>query len=146
MQQTIKIRQLSEQETATLIRSDEFNNLQPSLCRKCGNRESFSRMVFWIGGVPKAKQKDNDTRSLIAYHLKQREGIEHVFFKNHSKRFYADSARCTSCGSTTIEFDIELTDEMIAVAAKLVGRSFEEVKREMAIIAERLAQGKEKGK
>jgi hypothetical protein len=136
----IQIRALTHQETAELTRSEKFNTLHPVRCTQCGNTQTFERTMFWIGGVPKAEQHDDRTQGLIAHHLQQRYQIAHVFFKTYRNRFYVDSARCTHCDSTAIEFDIALTDDIIAAAAKLAGQSVADVRRAIEAQAERIAQ------
>lgn len=140
MTRPIQIRVLTEPETVALTQNTNFNTLHPSRCPHCGNTQAFSRKVFWIGDVPKAEQDSDDTHGLIAYHLKQRHNIASVFFKTHRNRFYVDSARCEHCGSTQIEFDIELSDDLLAAAAKLSGKPPEELRREIEARAESIAQ------
>src|SRR5262245_33402845 len=99
MNRPIKIRELTEHETAELIHSAKFNALRPTCCKRCGNTRNFRRKLFWIGGVPKAEQNSDSTQGLIAYHLKERHGVGSVFFKTYRNKFYADSAECKRCGS-----------------------------------------------
>lgn len=140
MPPSIQIRMLTEQETAELTRSEKFNTLHPVRCTQCGNTQPFERTMFWIGGVPKAEQHDDSTQGRIAHHLKQRYNIVHVFFKTHRNRFYVDSARCTHCGSTAIEFDIALSDDVLAAVAKASGMPLAEVRRAIEAQAEHIAQ------
>jgi hypothetical protein len=131
---------LTEQEAAELTRSETFNALHPVRCTQCGNTQPFERTMFWIGGVPKAEQDDDSMQGLIAHHLRQRYNIVHVFFKTHRNKFYVDSARCTHCGSTAIEFDIALSDEVLAAVAKASGMPLAEVRRAIEAQAESIAQ------
>lgn len=140
MTRPIQIRELTEPETVALTQSAKFNTLYPSRCLQCGNTQAFTRKVFLVGGVPKAEQDSDDTHSLLAYHLRQRHNIANVFFKTYRNRFYVDSARCEHCGSTNIEFDIELTDNLLALAAKLSGKPVDELRREIEAGAARIAQ------
>jgi ribosomal protein S14 len=140
MTRPLQIRALTEPETVALTQNAKFNTLHPSRCLQCGNAQAFSRKVFWISGVPKAEQESDDTHGLIAYHLKQRHTIASVFFKTYRNRLYVDSARCERCGSTHIEFDIELSDDLLAAAAKLSGKPLEELRREIEAHAESIMQ------
>ena len=118
MNRPIQIRALTEHEAAELTDTAKFNALRPVRCKSCGNTRDFGRRVFWIGGVPKAEQNSDSTQALIAYHLKERHGVGSVFFKTHRNEFYVDSAVCKRCGSTVTEFDIELSDEVLARSVK----------------------------
>jgi hypothetical protein len=96
--------------------------------------------MFWIGGVPKAEQHADSTQGLIAYHLKQRYHVEGVFFKTYRNRFYVDSARCTHCSSTAIEFDLALSDDLLAAVAKVSGMPLADVRSALEEHAARIAQ------
>ena len=139
MNRPIQIRVLTEYEAAELTDTAQFNALRPVRCKNCGNTCEFGRRVFWIGGVPKAEQNSNSTQSLIAYHLKERHGVGSVFFKTHRNELYVDSAVCKWCGSTVIEFDVELSDEVLAEVSRLTGRPIEELRSEIEALAERIA-------
>lgn len=139
MNRPIQIRALMEHEAIELTDSAKFNALRPVRCKSCGNKCNFGRRVFWIGGVPKAEQNSDSTQALIAYHLKERHGVGSVFFKTHRKAFYVDSAVCKRCGSPVIEFDIELSDEVLAEVSRLAGRPIEELRNEIEALAERIA-------
>ena len=80
------------------------------------------------------------TQGLIAYHLKERYGVGSVFFKTYRNKFYVDSAECKRCGSTVIEFDIELSDEVLAQVSKLAGKPIEKLRSEIQGLAERIAE------
>jgi hypothetical protein len=94
--------------------------------------------VFWIGGVPKVEQNSDSTQALIAYHLKEKHDVGSVFFKTHRNEFYVDSAVCKRCDSTVIEFDIELSDEVLVEVSRLTGRPIEELRSEIETLAERI--------
>ena len=139
MNRPLQIRPLWEHEAAELTATAKFNTLRPVCCKSCGNTCDFGRRVFWIGGVPKAEQNSESTQALIAYHLKERHGVGSVFFKTHRNELYVDSAICKRCASTVIEFDIELSDEVLAGVSRLTGRPIEELRSEMEALAERIA-------
>jgi len=82
----------------------------------------------------------DNTQALIAYHLKKRHGVGSVFFKTYRNEFYVDSAICKRCASTVIEFDIELSDEVLAEVSRLTARPTEKVRSEIEALAERLAE------
>lgn len=145
MNRPIQIRVLTNHETAGLTNSAKFNALRPICCKRCGNARNFGRRVFWIGGVPKAEQHSDSTQGLIAYHLKERYGVESVFFKTYRNKFYVDSAECKQCGSTVIEFDIELSDEVLAEVSKLSGKPIEELRSKIQGIAARIAENTRNG-
>ena len=115
-----------------------FNALSPTRCLSCGNTSDFERRAFWIGGVPKAEQNSDNTQALIAYHLKERHGVESVFFKDQHNKFYVDSAKCKRCASTMIEFDIEFSDEVLTEISQLTGRPIEKLKGEMEALVEKV--------
>jgi hypothetical protein len=140
MNTPIQIRALTEPQTTALTRNATFNTLHPVRCMQCGSTLAFERKLFWIGGVPKAEQDSDSTQGLIAYHLKERYDVTSVFFKSHRNRFYVDSARCKECGSTRIEFDIELSDDVLAAMAKLSGRPLAELRRAIEARAENIEQ------
>jgi ribosomal protein S27E len=140
MTKPIQIRALTEQEAVALTHSTTFNALHPVRCTQCGNTQTFGRTIFWVGGVPRAEQHSTSTPGVIAHHLKERYDITSVFFKTYRNRFYADSARCKQCGSTTIEFDSELSDDLLAAVSKLVGRPLTEVRGAIEERAKNIAQ------
>jgi hypothetical protein len=138
MNKPIQIRPLSEQEITKLMNTARFNALGPTRCMSCGNTSDFERRVFWIGGVPKAEQNSDNTQALIAYHLKERHGVESVFFKSVQNKFYVDSAVCKRCASTMIKFDIEFSDEVLAKISKLTATPVEELRSKLEAYTERI--------
>jgi len=136
----IQIRVLSEHESAALTQSAKFNALHPVRCTQCGNKRSFGRRMFWIGGVPKAEQHSDSTQGLIAYHLKERYDVASVFFKTYRNTLYVDSAVCKQCGSTRIEFDIEVSDDVLAAMSKLSGRPQAELRSAIQERAESIVE------
>jgi hypothetical protein len=135
----IQIRQLLEKEIAKLIASSKFNKLYPFECGKCGSKDNFARQVFLIGGLPKSEYTSDNTQSLIAYHLKEKYAIENVFFKTHLRKFYVDSAKCNYCQSTRIKFDLIISDDLLAEVSRLTGKSIEQIRNEMKVIADKMA-------
>jgi len=133
----IQTRALTEQQAGELTDTAKFKALRPVRCKSCGNTYDFGRRVFWIGGVPKAEQRSESTQALIAYHLKERNGVSSVFFKTHRNEFYVDSAVCGRYGATAIEFDIELSNEMLAEVSRLIGKPIEEMRSEIDALADR---------
>jgi hypothetical protein len=136
----IQIRPLLEYEVAELTDNAKFNALKPTRCKSCGNTSDFERRVFRIGGVRKTEQNSDRTQALIAYHLKDRHGVDSVFFKTHRNGFYVDSAVCKRCASTVIEFDIELSDEVLAEVSRLTARPIEELRSRIEALAKRIAE------
>jgi hypothetical protein len=134
----IQIRPLTDLEAARLIENDKFNTLRPVRCRNCGNDRDFGRRVFWIGGVVKNEQNSDQVQYLISYHLKEKYGVGSVFFKSHRNRFYVDSAVCQRCGSMVIEFDIELTRDMLAAVSRITGRPVEQMMTEMEALGRKI--------
>jgi hypothetical protein len=65
---------------------------------------------------------------VLRLHLRQRHGIEYAFFNHDGAEFYADSARCASCRSSEVVFDIELTDRILSAIAEMTGRSLPEIR------------------
>ena len=139
MKRPIQIRALTEHEATELTEDAKFNALKPVRCPSCGNTYDFGRRVFWIGGIPKSEQNSDSNQALIAYHLKKRHGVGSVFFKTHRNKFYADSAVCKRCGSIIVEFDIVLSDELLAEVSRLTGKPIEDVRSEIEALSERIA-------
>ena len=125
----ITITKLGDAEALRLTGSSRFNRLHPIRCQACGSTGPFLRHLFRIVGVRKSQQADDDVQGLLRLHLSQRHGAERAFLKSHGAGFYADSARCSQCGSSEIVFDIELTDELLSTIAEMTGRSPPEIKK-----------------
>jgi len=128
MNKPIQIRHLVELEAADLMKTAEFNALSPVRCMSCGSTSDFERQVFWVGGVPKAERNSDSSQTLIAYHLKEKYRVDSVFFKTNQNELYVDSAKCKRCASTMIEFDIELSDEVLAEISRLTTIPIKELK------------------
>jgi len=131
MNRPIQIRALTKPEAQKLTDNAKFNTLRPVRCNNCCNDRDFGRRIFWLGGVAKAEKNSDSVQYLIAYHLKERYGAGSVFFKTHRNKFYLDSAICKRCGSTVIEFDIELSPEVLVEISRLTGRSPEKLRSEI---------------
>jgi hypothetical protein len=131
MSRPIQIRALTKSEAQKLTDNAKFNRLRPVLCKNCSNDRDFVRKIFWIGGVAKAEQNSDRVQYLIAYHLKEKHSVGSVFFKTHRNTFYVDSAECKRCSSTVIEFDIELSPDVLVEISRLTGRSPEKLRSEM---------------
>jgi hypothetical protein len=140
MNKPIQIRPLSEQETTKLMNTAKFNALHPSCCKSCSNTSDFGRQVFWIGGVRKAEHNSDEIQGLLSYHLKQRYGVESVFFKSVQNKFYVDSAVCKRCASTMIEFDVEFTDDVLAKISQLTATPVEELRSRLEALVEQIAK------
>lgn len=134
MTERIKIRELIAKEVSSLMASDKFKILKPIRCKSCGHEGIFSRRIFQITGVSKAKQNTDDIHNFLAYHIKKRYGIHYVFFKTHKNKFYVDSALCSKCGSTMVIFDIEITDDIIAQMSKVTGAPIGKIKKNLDTI------------
>jgi hypothetical protein len=124
----ITIAALSDSETRALTGSSRFNNLHPIHCHACGRKGPFERQIFHIVGVRESQQADDGVQQVLRSHLRQEHGVEHAFFKRDGAKFYADSARCSSCRSPEIVFDIELTEEILSAIVEMSGRSLPEIR------------------
>lgn len=100
------IRELESIEVNKLLADDIYKNLSPVRCSDCGTKSGFNRRIFHITGVPKKKQADDATQNMLQYHFLHYHKIKYVFFRTHSKKFYVDSANCSSCKSTAIVYDL----------------------------------------
>lgn len=136
MSKPVLIRQLTTPEVTELLGITKFNRVRPSRCESCGNTRDFERRLFLINGVSKARQNSDEAQNMIRHHLRINHGIIAVVFKSREKKFYADSAACLQCGSTVIEFDVELTDDLLAEMAAFVGMPPEKVKKELEALYE----------
>jgi len=112
--------------------------LQPATCTKCGKEAGFTRRLFEIKGVPKRKQNDDTIQGLIRNSFIRQYSIEFVFLKTHGASLFVDSAICPGCGSTAVNYDIELSDDFLASAAKLAGQDPAEFKRGFEAFCEKL--------
>ena len=119
---------LSDSETLALTGSSRFNSLHPIQCHACGCRGPFERRIFRIAGVRESQRADDGIQQVLRLHLRQRHGIEYAFFKHEGACFYADSALCSSCRSSEIVFDIELTEGILSTIAEMTGRSLPEIR------------------
>ena len=80
MNDAIRIRELSPDEVARLIKDEKFNTLRPTLCSDCEQRTEFTRRIFQIQANAKKEDKE-ELQGIISHHIKQRYGCEHVFSK-----------------------------------------------------------------
>ena len=129
MNKKITIRELSSQELELLLREQKFNQLRPISCSECGNQTNFSRRVFEVKG--KRLATDEDARNLACYHVKTAHHCDSVFLKTRGKRYYVDTAICLNCNSTKIVYDIELNDEFLEEASKLLNIPSSSIKRDI---------------
>jgi hypothetical protein len=139
MKDVIKVTPLSDGDTMAVLKLPKFNGLKPVKCEDCGHGGDFARRVFNISGVQKNKYCDDEIQGVISSYIRKTFGIAYVFFKSSKNKFYADSAICPRCQSTRIIFDIELTDDFLRQAARLTGKSIEELRRGIEATADRLA-------
>lgn len=132
MNKKITIRELSSQEREPLLRDHKFNQLKPVSCSECANTTNFSRKIFEVKG--KNLATDENTRNLACYHVKTTYNCEYVFFKTLKKRSYIDSAICDNCNSTKVVYDIELNDEFLEKASKLLNIPSSSIKKDIESI------------
>ena len=138
--QQMKVSPLSDAEIMAVLKLPKFNFLKPVRCEDCGCSADFIRRVFTISGVQKNEFSKDKIQGVIVSHIRKTYGIAYIFFKSHENEFFADSAICPNCKSTSVVYDIELTDDLIQQTAKLTGKSIEEVRRGIAATADRLAR------
>jgi len=121
----VTIRELGPVEMNKLLADDIFKCFFPVRCNGCGIKKGFSRCIFHITGVRKNKQADEDTQNMLQYHFLHYHKIKYVFFRTHSKKFYADSASCLSCKSTAIVFDLspDYIDYIMPEYTKAIGEN-----------------------
>jgi len=134
MTERIKIRELIAKEVSSLMAADKFKILKPIRCKSCGYEGIFSRRIFQITGVSRAKWSKHDIQNFLAYHLKKKYGIYYVFFKIYRNNFYVDSAVCSKCDSTMVIFDIDITEDMIAQMSKVTGAPIGKIKKNLDTI------------
>lgn len=60
MTERIQIREITAEEVSSLMATAKFNMLKPIRCKSCGHGEIFSRRIFQILGVSKAKWNSDD--------------------------------------------------------------------------------------
>jgi hypothetical protein len=136
MNDVIRIRELSPDEVARLIKDEKFNTLRPTFCSDCGQRTEFARRIFQI--QRNAREDDENLQGIISHHIKQRYGCEHVFFKVWKSDYYADTAVCNNCRSSKIVFDIELNENILEVISKLTNTPGAKIKQDIERISSKL--------
>lgn len=150
MNNTIKIKLLSDSETLKLLQSPKFNRIKPDECKDCGYRThghnadgrnadernadgednaEFVRRIFIIKGVKKDKYSDDVIQKHIGSFFYKSLLIFAVFFKSSDDQFYADTASCPKCQSTNIIFDLEITDDLLREMSQLSGHPPEKIRR-----------------
>lgn len=122
------IRELELIEANKLLSDDIYKNFYPVRCNSCGIENGFNRRIFHITGVPKKKQSDETTQNLLQYHFLHYHKIKYVFFRTYAKKFYVDSANCSSCKSTAIVFDLSY-DYAVSLYEKMVGDNVIQLKK-----------------
>jgi hypothetical protein len=121
----VTIRELDRVEMNNLLVDDVYKHFFPVRCSSCETKNGFNRHIFHITGVQRKKQADDVTQNMLQYHFLHYHKIKYVFFRAHSKKFYADSAKCSSCKSTAIVFDIspDYTDYVMSEYKKTIGKN-----------------------
>lgn len=122
MTPAVTIRELPARESDRLLADKRFARLGPYTCSQCKTMTGFTRRIFRITGVPKKEYDSEATQHWVQRHFRNRYAIDAVFFKTHAQKFFIDSAKCRSCESTAIVYDIELTDELIDELAERIGQ------------------------
>ena len=122
------IRELEPMEMNKLLADDIYKCFFPVRCSSCGIKSGFSRHIFHITGIHKKKEADEETQNMLQYHFLHYHKIKYVFFRVHSKKFYADSASCLSCKSTAIVFDIGI-DYIMPERMKTTGENIIQFKK-----------------
>ena len=135
MNDTIRIRELSPDEVAGLIKDEKFNTLRPTFCSDCGQRAGFARRIFQIEGNIK---EDENIQGIVRHHMKQKHECEHVVFKVWRSGYYVDTAVCNNCSSSKIVFDIELNENMLAAISKLTNIPGAKIKQDIDRISSKL--------
>jgi hypothetical protein len=138
MTSKISIEEMTDLEVKRLLKETKFSRLKPVACSHCGEKSGFARRLFQIKGVPKSKHSDDEIQGIIRYHFKHNYSIDHIFFKAVDRRFFVDTAKCGTCQSTAITYDIELTSDVIAMIAKTTGKSKSQIKNDLNAISNKL--------
>lgn len=108
MNPLITITELKAAEVNRLLDDKNYQRFFPVSCNNCGNKKGFNRRIFLITGVAKKKQSDDATQKYLCEYFFTQDKIVNTFFRNSDKQFYADSASCQNCQSTSIVFDIDI--------------------------------------
>jgi hypothetical protein len=80
MNDAIRIRELSPDEVAKLIKDDKFNLLRPVFCSDCRQRAGFARRIFRIQGNIK---EDENVQGIVSYHIKHYAWLTYEAFRAH---------------------------------------------------------------
>jgi len=116
MDKKITIRELNKEEAKKLLRAKKFNRVAPASCQSCGNKGPFKRRLFQIDSD--YDMQEDETHTVIRYHMKQNHNLDNIFFKIHKNTNYVDTAFCGKCSSNMVIYDIELDDELFDEMAK----------------------------
>jgi len=135
MNDAIRIRELSPDEVAKLIKDNKFNLLRPVFCSDCGQRAGFARRIFQVQGNIK---EDENVQGIMSYHIKQKYKCDHTFLKTWRAGYYVDTAVCNSCKSSRIVFDIELNEDVLKAISKLTNTPESKVKKDIEEISSKL--------
>lgn len=103
----ITIIELNTIEINKLLDDNVYKRFFPVLCNDCKNEKGFNRRVFLVMGVAKGKQSDEATQNYLCGYFFREYNIINTFFRANEKKFYAESASCKNCQSTSIVFDVD---------------------------------------
>ena len=90
-----------------LLNDKDYNIFVPTVCNDCGNEKGFNRRIFLLTGVPKKKQANEATQNYLCEYFFRQYKIINTFFRNSDKKFFAESASCQNCQSTSIVFGVD---------------------------------------
>ena len=138
MEDVVKIRALSIHERDQLLKDKKFASFKPVQCNDCGFRDNFFIRLFQITGT---RIDNEDDQEFIRYHMNQRHGFVNMLFRVSGKKKYVETAFCGKCGSNSIMFDIEFTDEILHELSRLVKKPPDRVRKELEQLASKLESG-----
>jgi hypothetical protein len=138
MKDVVKIRELSIHERDQLLKDKRFGSLKPVQCNDCGFKDNFFIKLFQITG---AKIDNDNDQEFIRYHMNRQHGFVNMIFRVSGKKKYVETAFCGKCGSNSIMFDIEFTDEILCELSRLLKKPPDRIKKEMEQFASKLETG-----
>lgn len=113
-EEVIRIYELSKEEIKEIDKIENVKNFGPVSCMNCGFKGPFTRKLFRVEGL------NDETHTLIEWHLKNNHDLEHCVFRVVGDRKFAEGAICPKCNSSCITYDLskKLFREMMKDAEK----------------------------
>ncbi len=103
----ISVTELKTVDVNKLLSDKDYKIFFPTACNDCTSEKGFNRRIFLLTGVAKKKQADEATQDYLCEYFFRQYKIINTFFRSSDKKFYAESASCQNCQSTSIVFGVD---------------------------------------